>query len=160
MHVRLNNALAEWAGALMQEHGNLSLRQAEIRTGVHYGTVKGLLEGRQPNAETIIRFALGFNASVPEALRVAGFDDLAHAWETGAAPLVLHPARNNHHQCMETVDPVLKKAHELHEKVVLKIALIPFGPEREAYKEKLRTEAEANWNLIEARLKAEEERVK
>ena len=67
----------------------MSLRQIELKTGISYSTVKGLLEGRQPNAETLIRFANAYHVAVPDALRLAGYVDIADVWERGAYQ---HPA--------------------------------------------------------------------
>jgi hypothetical protein len=83
MRVRWNTELAEWARGVV---GDRSLRQAEIRTGISHMTVKSILEGRQPSAETLIRFAAAFDEDVAAALRLAGYEDIAEVWETGAAP--------------------------------------------------------------------------
>ena len=76
-----NKDLAEWAKALV---GGLSYRQVEIRTGVSYATVPNVLVGRKVGAETIIKFAVGFDADVGEALRLAGYNEISDIWETGA----------------------------------------------------------------------------
>lgn len=86
MAVTYNNKLAEWAKELLSSHNILTLRQAEYRTHISYTAVKHLLDGRVPDAVTIIRFASAFGASIPEALRLAGHEDIAETWETGRQP--------------------------------------------------------------------------
>lgn len=88
MPVRVNNRLAEWVSRVK---GERSTRQVEIKTGVSYATVSAMLNGRTPSAETIIRFARAFGEDVPAALRLAGFEDIADMWETGAAPTQAEP---------------------------------------------------------------------
>jgi hypothetical protein len=78
MPVRFNNALAEWVDSLIGEH---SLRQAEIKTRIPFTTLANMKSGRIPTAETIIRFASAYGENVPAALRLAGYDDIADAWE-------------------------------------------------------------------------------
>lgn len=84
MGVRWNNDLAAWVNQLK---GEMSLRQVENRTSIPYSTISNMAMGRVPTAETLIRFATAFHEDVPSALRLAGYDDLAETWETGAAPL-------------------------------------------------------------------------
>lgn len=86
MPVRYNNKLAEWAQRIIDEHNGLSLRQVENRTNIAATTVMSILQGRQPNAETIIRFAKGFGEDIPTALRLAGYDDIAEVWENRGVP--------------------------------------------------------------------------
>jgi transcriptional regulator with XRE-family HTH domain len=88
MRSRLNNNLADWiTGIVTKPDGTrLTLRQVEAKTGIPYSTVKALLDGRNVSPETIIRFAEAFHVSIPEGLRLAGFEDIAEIWETGAAP--------------------------------------------------------------------------
>ncbi len=86
MRVRWNEALADWAKSVV---GDRSLRQLEIKTGISHMTIRALLDGRQPSPETIIRFASAFEEDVAAALRLAGYEDLAETWETGAAPQVV-----------------------------------------------------------------------
>lgn len=76
-----NAQLGQWVRDTLEENGGLSLRQAEQRTKISYMTIKGLLEGRQVNAETIMRFASAFQKEIPYALRLAGYNDLAELWE-------------------------------------------------------------------------------
>jgi transcriptional regulator with XRE-family HTH domain len=92
MRSRLNNNLANWiTGIVTKPDGTrLTLRQVEAKTGIPYSTVKALLDGRNVSPETIIRFAEAFHVSIPEGLRLAGFDDIAEIWETGAAPQQVH----------------------------------------------------------------------
>jgi len=91
MGVRHNNELALWAKELI---GDMSLRQVEIRTGVSYATISSLVQGRNPNADTVIRFARGFQQDVPAALRLAGYEDIAKIWEgEAAAPKPEEPAK-------------------------------------------------------------------
>ena len=85
MPVRVNTKLAEW---VEEVKGNLSTRQVEIKAGISYATVSAMLNGRTPSAETIIRFARAFGKDVPAALRLAGYEDIAEMWESGAAPVV------------------------------------------------------------------------
>lgn len=75
-----NAELGEWVKRTLEENGGLSLRQAEQRTKISYMTIKGLIEGRQVNAETILRFASAFQKEIPYALRLAGYHDLAELW--------------------------------------------------------------------------------
>jgi hypothetical protein len=88
MRRNINNRLAEWAAALrtQPDGSELSYRQIENRTGVHYSTVKNIIEGRAVNAGDVILFAQGFGQDVPTALRIAEYPEIAEIWETGAAP--------------------------------------------------------------------------
>lgn len=112
MPVRVNNELAEWVASVK---GNRSSRQVEIKTGVSYATVAAMLNGRTPSAETIIRFARAFAEDVPAALRLAGYDDIAEMWETGAAPTQVAESPFRYGEL--TREPVFDnpRLHRIHE---------------------------------------------
>jgi len=93
----------------MAEHGIVTLRQAQIRTGVAHTTIQDILRGRQPGSETVIRLASGFGEDVAVALRLAGHEDIAEVWETGAAPL---PERESRGALETTYDPANDVWHE------------------------------------------------
>ena len=77
MRVRHNTTFKEFLAALMKEHGITSSRQVRIRTGVSHTTIEAILTGTQPSVETALRIASGFKVDHVEALKAAGFEDLA-----------------------------------------------------------------------------------
>lgn len=83
MRVRHNNTFGEFLTKLMEMHGITSSRQARIRTGISHTTIEALLAGTQPSVETALRIASGFKADQVEALRAAGFDELADDMQAG-----------------------------------------------------------------------------
>lgn len=87
---RFNEQLAEWAKQVFAERG-LSLRSAEIKSGVSATTIHGMLAGKAPGAMPLIKFATAMQAEVPAVLRLAGYEEEAELWETGAMPH--HPPR-------------------------------------------------------------------
>lgn len=73
-----NNGLAEWAKEVV---GSMTLRQAENKSGITYSTISNILHGRVPDAVLLIRFAAAFGKDIGEALRLAGYDDIAELWQ-------------------------------------------------------------------------------
>lgn len=80
MAVRGDNAFGEWLRGLMDKH-RLTLRGARARTGMAHTTLQDLLYGRRPTVETVVRIARGFHEDVPNALRLAGYDEFADMWQ-------------------------------------------------------------------------------
>ena len=158
MVTRFNNKLAEWAHELSK---GMSLRQVEIKTKISYATVSGLLDGRQPNAETIIRFARGFNQDIPSALRLAGYDDIAEMWESGTSveeevePNFKSSRADREIKSPDDADmeqpfppdedPVMRDTFGYLGRVAKEL---PPGPARDAYLDNLRRNADDNMELI------------
>ena len=91
--VKRSEAFTEWVKRVLEERGVTSARQAEKCTGISYGTIQSTINGRIPSAETVIRFAAAYREDVPAALRLAGYEDIAELWETGAMPRPEMPAQ-------------------------------------------------------------------
>lgn len=100
MAVEQNNKLAKWLAEAIAERGGLTLRQVEVRTGVSYSTVNNVLNGRVPDAATLILLGDGLgqdSQSIASVLRIAGHDRMAEVWEkhTSGTPIVMED-RNRH----------------------------------------------------------------
>lgn len=85
MPVKYRTEMAGWAESILKERG-LTLRMAEIATGVSYTTINNIVKGRVPEPTILIRFAAGMGQDVAGALRLAGLDDIAQMWESGRYP--------------------------------------------------------------------------
>ncbi len=141
MASRFNNNLIDWVEGVLSKHDNPSLRAVEKRTGIAYSTVKGLIEGRQANAETIIRFAEAYGESVAEALQTAGYDDIAKMWRerNGAEEMTREPIYDD-------LPPELQRVYGMHGKV---FNAMPPGKVRDKYIESLMADDEAYLAMIE-----------
>lgn len=53
--------------------GNLSLRQAQTKTGVNYSTISHMVNGQRGSMELTIKFARGFMAAPNPLLRASGY---------------------------------------------------------------------------------------
>lgn len=97
---------AKWVRRVLDEHNVKSSRQAEVRSKVSFATIQNMLNGRVPEATIVIRFAAAYGEDVGAALRLAGYDDIAGVWETGAAP---RPPKETREPDPEAEDEELKE---------------------------------------------------
>lgn len=75
----------EFGGWVRSMIGSLTLRQAEIRTGISNATIYSMTEGKIPGEAMVIRFATGFKQDVEVALRLAGYEQMADLWKANRA---------------------------------------------------------------------------
>lgn len=80
---------------MLEEHGGMSYRAADTKTGVSYGTISNMAAGRVPEMENIVKFAVGFGQDVNEWLRLAGYDPMPDPTPEQAAGVLLDAAATN-----------------------------------------------------------------
>lgn len=71
--MRTNERLAEWVNTILSRHGDLSLRQARIRTGIDIDTLSRMKQGDRVRMDKIILFAQGFGEDPNEGLVRGGY---------------------------------------------------------------------------------------
>jgi len=153
MPVDFNNKLGEWAREVLQKNGVTSLRAAESRSRIAYSTIKNLLDGKVVSEAIIIRFAHTFGEDIAAALRLAGYNDIAGIFD--------HPKPRTSWLVKETRSPygedpesdlsdILRLFKEIFQS-------LPPGRPSEAYKQRLRLQAETDLILLgERRGRADE----
>jgi transcriptional regulator with XRE-family HTH domain len=78
-----NNAFGEWLRELMAARGITSSRQMRIKTGLSHTTIDDIIHGARPAVGTAIIIASKFHEPITDALRLAGYDDIAAQIEAG-----------------------------------------------------------------------------
>jgi hypothetical protein len=79
MTVQYDDKLARYVRALMDSKGITSSRQAEMKTGVSFGSIQNMLHGKRVKVGLFVQFIKPFGVDVGEALRECGYTDMAYA---------------------------------------------------------------------------------
>lgn len=81
MPVKAIPKLSEAVKRVLDEHGPagkpLSIRQAELRSGLSYGVINAMASGRVPGADHIIKFAAAFEEDVVSWLELCDYQEIA-----------------------------------------------------------------------------------